>query len=126
MRPPTTLPKTVKNLQAKAKPQQRRLSSKVIKGKQPLLQTAMTHANLKFVMGQQMLTADELRKAGQLCIDLHNYYIQNYKSGQDIIVSYKNRYFLVRDDIFCITFSDLYDLFNLEALDISLMHCFAL
>jgi hypothetical protein len=98
----------------------------VIKGKQPLLQTAMTQANLKFVMGQQMLTVDELRKAGQLCIDLHNYYIQNYKSGQDIIVSYKNRYFLVRDDIFCITFSDLYDLFNLEALDISLMHCFAL
>jgi hypothetical protein len=98
----------------------------VIKGKQPLLQTARTQANLKFVMGQQMLTVDELRKAGQPFIDLHNYYIQNYKSGQDIIVSYKNRYFLVRDGIFCITFSDLCDLFNLEPLDISLMHCFAL
>jgi hypothetical protein len=73
-----------------------------------------------------MLTTDELCEAGQPCIDLHNYYIQNYKSGQDIIVSYKNRRFLVGDDIFLITFFNLYDLFNLDTLDISLMRCFAL
>jgi hypothetical protein len=44
------------------------------KGKQPLQQsTAMMQANLKFVMGQPMLTADELVEEGQPCIDLHNY-----------------------------------------------------
>jgi hypothetical protein len=73
-----------------------------------------------------MLTIDELHKAGQPCIDLHNYYIQNYQSGQDILVSYKDHHFLVCDNIFIITFADLYDLFNLDALDVSLMHCFAL
>jgi hypothetical protein len=46
----------------------------------------MTNVNLKYVMGYPMLTADQLREAGQYCIDLHNYYIQNYKMGQDIIV----------------------------------------
>jgi hypothetical protein len=77
-------------------------------------------------MGWSMLTIDELHKAGQPCIDLHNYYIQNYQSGQDILVSYKDHHFLVGDNIFIITFADLYDLFNLDALDVSLMHCFAL
>jgi hypothetical protein len=73
-----------------------------------------------------MLTVDVLKMVGKSCVELHNYYINNYKSGQDIIVSYKDRYFLVGDDIFLISCSDLYDLFNLDALDISLMHCFAL
>jgi hypothetical protein len=77
-------------------------------------------------MGQPMLTTDELHKAGQHCIDLHNYYIQNYKMGQGIVVSFKDRHFLMGDDIFIITFSDLYDLFNFDALDISLMRYFAL
>jgi hypothetical protein len=73
-----------------------------------------------------MLTANELHKAGQYYINLHNYYIQNYKSGEEIIVSYKDRHFLVGDGIFVIRFIDLYDLFNLDALDISLMRCFSL
>jgi hypothetical protein len=102
------------------------MSSKATKGKQPLLLIAMMQANLKFVMGHPMLTADELHKGGQPCIDLHNYYIQNYKLGQYIIVSYKDHHFLVGDDIFVITFSDLYDLFNLDALYIFLMRCFLL
>jgi hypothetical protein len=96
------------------------MSSKAIKGKQPLQQTiAMTRANPKFVMGQLMLTADELDKAGQPCIDLHNNYIQNYKSGLDILVSYMDHHFLVGDDVFIITFFNLYNLFNLDMLDIS-------
>jgi hypothetical protein len=88
--------------------------------------TAMMQANPKFVMGQLMLTTDKLHKTGQPCIDLHNHYIQNYQRGLDILVSYKDDHFLVGDDIFIITFSDLYDLFNLNALDISLMRCFTL
>jgi hypothetical protein len=73
-----------------------------------------------------MLTINALHKAGKPCVELHNYYINNYKSGQDIIVSYKDSHFLVGDDIFLISWSNLYDLFNLNTLDISLMCCFVL
>jgi hypothetical protein len=83
-------------------------------------------AKPKFVMSMLMLTVNELHKAGQPCVELHNYYMNNYKSSQDIIVSYKECHFLVGDGFFLISFSDLYDLFNLDALDVSLMRCFAL
>jgi hypothetical protein len=116
------MPMATKNLHGKTELKLRKMSSKATKGKQPLQQrTAMMQANPKFVMGQPMLTTDELHKAGQPCIDLHNYYIQNYQRGLDILVSYKDRHFLVGDDIFIITCSDFYDLFNLDVLDISLM-----
>jgi hypothetical protein len=73
-----------------------------------------------------MLTVNALYKAGQPCVELHNYYINNYKSDQDIIVSYKDHQFLVGDNFFLISFSDLYDLFNLDTLDVSLKRCFTL
>jgi hypothetical protein len=44
-------------------------------------------ANSKFVMGRTMLTVDTLHKARKHCVELHNYYINNYKLGQNIIVS---------------------------------------
>jgi hypothetical protein len=124
----------MKNVRGKSLPQQWKMSSKETKGKKPLkdsvanpkLPLAMTLANPKFVMGKPMLTIDTLHKAGQPCVELQNYYINNYKSGQDIIVSYKDRRFLVGDGFFLISFSDLYDLFNLNALHVSLMPCFAL
>jgi hypothetical protein len=68
-----------------------------------MLLTAMTQPNLKFVMGRPMLTVVALQKAGKPCVEIHNYYINNYKSGQDIIVSYKDHHFLVGDDIFLIS-----------------------
>jgi hypothetical protein len=67
------------------------------------------HANLKYVRGQPMLIVDQLCQAGQYCVELHNYYIQNYKTNQDIIVQYKDLHFLVGGDIFVVTFYDLYD-----------------
>jgi hypothetical protein len=91
-----------------------------------LMQTSMMNANPKYVRGQPMLTIEQLHEAGQYCVELHNYYIQNYKTGQEIIVQFKDRHFLVGDDIFVITFFDLYNLFNLDVLDISLMRCFVL
>jgi hypothetical protein len=90
------------------------------------LPTAMTQANLKFVMGRLMLTVEVFKQAGKSCVELHNYYINNYKSGQGIIVSYKDRHFLVGDNIFLISWSDLYNLFNLDELDVRLIRCFAL
>jgi hypothetical protein len=73
-----------------------------------------------------MLTINQLREAGQYCVEFQNYYIQNYKTGQKIIVQFKDRHFLVGDDIFVIRFSDLYNLFHLDTLDISLMPRFTL
>jgi hypothetical protein len=100
----------MKNVRGKSHPQQQKISSKITKGKQQLKQsptTAMMQANPKFTMGRLMLTVDMLYKAGKPCIELHNYYINNYMSGQDIIVSYKDRHFLVGDSIFLISLSDL-------------------
>jgi hypothetical protein len=86
----------------------------------------MTQANPKFVMRRQMLTVDTLKMASKISVELHNYYINNFNKGQDIIVSYKEWHFLVGDNIFFISWSDLYDPFNLDVLDASLMRCFAL
>jgi hypothetical protein len=88
------------NVCCKSLPQQRKLSSKGTKGKKPLkesianpkLPSAMTQANPKFVLGKLMLTVDALQKVGQLCVELHNYYMNNYKSGQDIMMLYMNNY----------------------------------
>jgi hypothetical protein len=71
-------------------------------------------------------TLDALKLVGKSCIELHNYYINSYHKVQDIIVLYKNRHFLVGDGIFLISWSDLYDLFNLDALHVGLMRCFTL
>jgi hypothetical protein len=74
----------MKNVRAKCKSQ--RKSSKVTKEKQPLQQTTMMQANLKYEKGQPMLTIDKLHLAGKYYVELHNYYIQNCKMGQEIIV----------------------------------------
>jgi hypothetical protein len=73
-----------------------------------------------------MLTVDVLKQVGKSCVELHNYYINNYKKDQAIIAPYKEEHFLVGNDIFLISWSNLYDLFNLDVLDIYLMHCLTL
>jgi hypothetical protein len=126
--------KTTKNVHGKSHPQQWKMSSKAAKGKKPVkeleanmkLSAAMTQANPKFAMGKPMLTVNALKQAGKSCVELHNYYINNYKKGQGIIASFKEDHFLVGNNIFLISWSDLYDIFNLDTLDISLMRCFAL
>jgi hypothetical protein len=110
------------------------MSSKETKDKKPLkeseanpkLLTAMTHANSKFQMGKPMLTVSTLKEAGKSCVVLHNYYINNYKKCQHIIGGLKEKHLMVGEGIFLISWSDLYDLFTLDTLDISLMCCFTL
>jgi hypothetical protein len=125
----------MKNVYGKSHPQQWKMSSKATKGKKsvkeseanPKLPTVMTQANPNFVMGKPMLTVGALKQASKSCVKLHNYYMNNYKKkGQDIIASFKEEHFLVGNNIFLISWSDLYDLFSLDMLYISLMHCFAL
>jgi hypothetical protein len=89
----------MENVHGKIHLKQRKISSKTTKGKQQLKQVldnpkfliAMTQANPNYVMGRPMLTVDKLHKAGKPCVELHNYYTNHYKSGQDIIVSYNDR-----------------------------------
>jgi hypothetical protein len=110
------------------------MSFKATKGKKPMkeseanlkLSIAMTQANLKFVIGRPLLTVDTFKQAGKSWVKLHNYYINNYNTGWDIIVSYKDHHFLVGDDIFLISWSDLYVLFNLDMSDVGLMCCFTM
>jgi hypothetical protein len=96
------------------------------KGKLKSISTYMASANLKFEKGKQMLNANKLCKAGQFYVELHNYYILNWKKIDVIVVKYRQSHFLTDDGVFIISLSDLYDLFNLNALDVSLMRCFAL
>jgi hypothetical protein len=80
--------KAMKNVRGKSYPQQRKISSKTAKGKQQLKQVpanlkfraAMTQAKSKFIMGRPMLIVDVLHKTGKPCVELHNYYINNYMS----------------------------------------------
>jgi hypothetical protein len=110
------------------------MSLKETKGKKSLkeleanlkLPTTMTHANPKFQMGKLMLTVDTLKEAGKSCVVLHNYYINNYKIRQHIIGGFKEKHFLVGEGIFLISWSDLYDLYTFDTLDISLICYFAL
>jgi hypothetical protein len=124
----------MKNVRGKSYSQQRKMSSKETKGKKPLkeseanpkLLTAMTHANPKFQMGKPMLTVNTLKEASKSCVILHNYYIDNYKKCQHIIGGFKEKHFLVGECTFLISWSNLYNLYTLDALDISLMRCFTL
>jgi hypothetical protein len=91
------------------------MSSKATKGKKPMKEsetnpkspTAMTQANPKFQMGKPMLTVDALKQVGKSCFELHNYYINNYKTHQEIIVSFKEKHFLEGEGVFLISWSDL-------------------
>jgi hypothetical protein len=86
----------------------------------------MTSASPKFKKGKQILNANELCKVGQFCVELHNHYILNWKKIDVIVVKYRQSHFLTDNGVFIISLSDLYDLFNLDALDVSPMRCFAL
>jgi hypothetical protein len=59
-------------------------------------------------------------------VELHNYYILNWKKINVIAVKYRQGHFLTDDDVFIISLSDLYDMFILDTLDVSRMHYFAL
>jgi hypothetical protein len=69
------------------------MSSKAQKGKQLLQQTTVSHINPKYVKEKPKLRSSELREAGQYCVELHNYYIDNYKTSDNIIVEYKQHHF---------------------------------
>ena len=131
---PNTAPKAPMRpnpVRMKNKPVQRK--TKAQKGKEQLrdagkeVARVWTTANAKYEAGKAMLSPTDLRAAGQQCMHLHHYYMNNYKTITDIVVVYKKHHFLLAaDGIFIVSFSDLYDLFTLDVLDVSLLRCFVL
>jgi hypothetical protein len=73
-----------------------------------------------------MLNANELCKVDRFCVELNNYYILNWKKIDVIVVKYMQSHFLMDDGVFIISLSNLYDQFDFDALDVSLMRCFTL
>ena len=76
-------------------------------------------------MGKPMMTLEELANAGVNTRRLHNHYITHAmdKGNPSIVGGFKARDLHSGPSYFSIVWSDLYNIFNLDALDISLIHC---
>ena len=76
-----------------------------------------------------MLTAAQLESAGPATNALHKYYMKGCVAKQiDVVVKYKRNHFQRQDSnkYFLLCFNDLYDLFNIDGLDVILLHIFTL
>ena len=89
---------------------------------------AWTTANPKYKPGEPMLSEEALKLAGPSCEALHAYVMQQSVNGAiDIPAKVAASYFHSEDDLkLSVGFNDLYDLFNLESLDVSLLRCWTL
>jgi hypothetical protein len=96
-------------------------------GKTAFVGSIWTQANTKYKPGEPILSEEDLKAAGPSCVALHNHYMLESANGVDnICVSYQACHFRSTADNFYVAFKDLYDLFHLDALDISLLRCFSL
>jgi hypothetical protein len=92
---------------------------------------AMVNPNYKF--GKSLLSVGDLKKAAHFTRKLHTFYMQRGKSDDDsqIMVALRARTnaWPQRDESsnelqqLPVQLRDLYDLFNLDALDLTLLHC---
>jgi hypothetical protein len=130
--PPTKQPAkradTPKKAPAKKAPAKKKVPNQQQKDKQQV-PTAYFMDNPKYKPGQPMLPESELKKAGASVAALHDYCIKKSAAGPidgSITVQYGKKHFLTSGGYFLIAFSDLFDLFNISELDVSLMRCWAL
>jgi hypothetical protein len=94
----------------------------------------MVNPNYKF--GKILLSDDNLKKAAPCTRELHTFYMQRGKSDDDspIMVALwpgtsawpKREESSNGPEQIPVQLSDLYDLFNLDALDLTLLRCFIL
>jgi hypothetical protein len=95
---------------------------------------AMVNPNYKFE--KSLLSDGDLKRAAPLTRKLHTFYMQHGKLDDDseimVALRPKTIAWLKRDELsnelqqLPVQFSDLYDLFNLDALDLTLLRCFIL
>jgi len=86
-----------------------------------------TSAHSKFVMVNPMLSELDLATAGVNTKGLHKHYM-THANGDDtsIVGHYKAEDLHSGSGYFSVSWSNLYDVFNLDALDISLIRCLTL
>jgi hypothetical protein len=95
---------------------------------------AMANPNYKF--GKNLLSDGDLKKPTPFTRKLHTFYMQRGKSDDDsditVALRPETNAWLKRDESsnelqqLSVQFTDLYDLFNLDALDLTLLRCFIL
>jgi hypothetical protein len=93
-------------------------------------------ANPSYKFGKNLLSVGDLKKAAPFTRKLHTFYMQRGKSDDafDIMAALRpgTNAWLKRDEssntlqLLPMQLSDLYDLFNLDALDLTLLRCFIL
>ncbi|TVU00599.1 hypothetical protein EJB05_53962, partial [Eragrostis curvula] len=106
------------------------------KQKQPTKKAAMvvpkglTSTNPNFSFGQPLLTLNELEIAGPATTALHGFYMKLplSKKRSGIMLHFKRSHFhrSLDNEFFNIPFSDIFDLLNYDALDMSILRCFTL
>ena len=87
-----------------------------------------TMANPKYKPGEAMLSEEALKLAGESYEGLHAYVMEQSANGAiDIPAKVAASYFDTEAELkWTVGFNDLYDLFNLKSLDVSLLRCWTL
>ena len=93
-----------------------------------LAKSVWTSAHSKFEMGKPMLSEQDLATTGVNTRGLHKHYI-TYAMNNDntsIVSEFKAEDLHSGPGFFSVSWSDLYDVFNLDDLDTSLIRCLTL
>ncbi|KAG2634476.1 hypothetical protein PVAP13_2NG117100 [Panicum virgatum] len=90
--------------------------------------TIWTTANPKYKLGEPLSSEEALEAAGQSCQSLHAYFMEQSAKGADSITAKVAASYFESDGELSITigFNDLYDLFNMDSLDVGLLRCWTL
>ena len=95
--------------------------------KEPAAKNVWTSAHSKFVMGKPMLSELDLATAGVNTKGLHKHYMTHANDDDTSIMGqFKAEDLHSGPGFFSVSWSDLYDIFNLDALHISLIRCLTL
>lgn len=101
-------------------------NEEVTKGKE--VSKVWTSDNPKYKYGDALLDNNELTVLGGPILALQNFYSRSSRSGiKGITLLVNSSHFHIEADSYiAVDFADLYDIFNISALDMSLMRCFTL
>ena len=118
-----------KKVAANTKAEKKKMTENKKLHKQKGIAPTWTKTNPHYKYRQPILTAAQLKSAGSATNEFHKYYMKGCVAKQiDVVVQYKRNHFQRQDsnEYFLLCFNDLYDLFNLNGLDVSLLRIFTL
>ncbi|TVU00972.1 hypothetical protein EJB05_53584, partial [Eragrostis curvula] len=95
-----------------------------------VIPAGLTAANPNYICGEPLLQPYLLDVAGLATSTLHNHYmnLSMAKKKKGLVAAFKRQHFLRSADseFFYVGFSDVYELFNFDALDVSILRCYTL